>query len=145
MGNTNMKQQAPSSVSLPEEFYLNADGAFESGTGAGVTESGGWLSTLDVSSALDFKTPEINFWSSTDVGAGGTTPKTKTKTEAQTGSSLGSTLSGIGAVTGALATIYGIHEQKAYQDKVLGMEEKRIAKNEMLRDKQQAAYDAVWA
>jgi hypothetical protein len=66
---------------------------------------------------------------------------TDTKTS---GGSLGGALQGIGAVTGALASIYGIHEQKKYQDEVLGMEKERVAKNEARRDAKQAEYDKVW-
>lgn len=68
----------------------------------------------------------------------------KTSGDSKESGGFGSTLQGIGAVTGALASVYGIQQQKKYQDKVLKMEEDRVEKNEARRDEKQAAYEKVW-
>lgn len=58
---------------------------------------------------------------------------------------IGGTLQGIGSIGGALANIYGVHEQKKFNDDMLSMEKDRINRENKKTDKQQANYDAVWA
>lgn len=70
-----------------------------------------------------------------------------TGTKPDTGFSLGgvgSTMQGIGAIAGAAAGMYDAYNKKKYQDKVFGMEEKRVARETARQDKQQAAYDKVF-
>lgn len=57
---------------------------------------------------------------------------------------IGGTLQGIGAIGGALASIYGVHEQSKFNDDMLDMEKDRVNKEYARRDKQQAEYDKVW-
>jgi len=57
---------------------------------------------------------------------------------------IGGTLQGIGAIAGAAAGIYDAHNKKKYQDKVFGMEEKRVARETERQDKQQANYEKVF-
>ena len=115
-----------------EDFYLFADNATGTvNTNPSVSGDAGY----GLSDGFDFKLPDF------DLGFGGSDIDTKGK---ESGGGIGSTLQGIGAVTGALASIYGIREQKKYQDEVLGMEKERVAKNEARRDTKQAEYEKVW-
>jgi len=57
---------------------------------------------------------------------------------------IGGTLQGIGAIAGAAAGIYDAYNKKKYQDKVFGMEEKRVARETERQDKQQGAYEKVF-
>lgn len=125
-----------SKVGMPQEVNFNdlfltdvtTDGALA--TNQAATSNGSWEG---FSSDFKLETPTYDF------GLGGGTADGKT-----TGGGLGSTLQGVGAITGALASIYGIREQKKYQDEVLGMEKERVAKNEVRRDTKQAEYEKVW-
>lgn len=129
-----------SKVGLPQEVNFNdlfvtdigTDGAISTGTTAvdGVVPMPE-IKVMDTTSSWD------NFTNFFNTGA-------KTDTKSESGGGFGSTLQGIGAVTGALASIYGIHEQKKYQKEVLNMEKERVAKNEARRDAKQAKYDKVW-
>lgn len=125
---TSVASKNVSNVGLPEDFYMNVDGDIVKGAGTSSADGGLWGGFGD---GFKFEMPSFDF------GFG-------TGTDTKTGGGLGSTLQGIGAVTGALASIYGIREQKKYQDEVLGMEKERVAKNEARRDQQQAEYDKVW-
>jgi hypothetical protein len=60
------------------------------------------------------------------------------------GKNIGGTLQGIGSISGALASIYGISEQKKFNEDMLDMEKQRVAKEYEKRDNKQAEYDAVW-
>lgn len=60
------------------------------------------------------------------------------------GKNIGGTLQGIGAIGGALASIYSVREQKKFNEDMLNMEKDRVAKEYAKRDKQQSEYDAVW-
>lgn len=132
LGNSGVKVPKATADLYGEDFYLFAkDGTIDTSS-AGTSDGGLWSGFSD---SFDFKTPSYDFGIGTSASS---------KTGKDTGGGFGSTLQGIGAVTGALASIYGIHEQKEYQDKVLGMEEKRVADNNARRDKQQAEYDKVW-
>lgn len=57
---------------------------------------------------------------------------------------LGSTLGSIGAIGGALANVYGMYEQKKFNNDMLEMEKQRVSKENQIVDKQQAEYDKVW-
>lgn len=57
---------------------------------------------------------------------------------------IGGTMQGIGAIAGAAAGIYDAYNKKKYQDKVFGMEEKRVTRETARQDKQQANYDKVF-
>lgn len=57
---------------------------------------------------------------------------------------LGSTLSSVGTIGSALANVYGMYEQKKYNKEMLNMEKDRVAKENKIRDTQQAEYDKVW-
>jgi hypothetical protein len=57
---------------------------------------------------------------------------------------IGGTLSGIGEIAKAGAMVYDAYNKKKYQDKVFGMEEKRVARETARQDKQQANYDKVF-
>jgi hypothetical protein len=57
---------------------------------------------------------------------------------------IGGTLSGIGEIAKAGAAIYDAHNKKKYQDKVFGMEEKRVERETERQDKQQANYEKVF-
>lgn len=131
---TSVQSRNVSNVALPKEYYLNVDGDMVQGS-VGTSSSGGFFDSFG--KTMDFKMPEFDF----DFGFG---TDAKGADGKSTGGGFGSTLQGIGAVTGALASIYGIHEQKKYQDEVLGMEKERVAKNEARRDAKQAEYDKVW-
>ncbi|QDF28995.1 hypothetical protein [Halarcobacter anaerophilus] len=61
-----------------------------------------------------------------------------------TSENLGGTLKGIGAVGGALASIYGASQQKKFNEDMLDMEKKRVNREYAKADAQQAEYDAVW-
>ena len=61
------------------------------------------------------------------------------------GKNVGSTLQGIGAIGGALASVYGMQQQNKFNDDMLDMEKKRVSTENKRRDKKQAAYEAVWA
>lgn len=132
-----------SKVGMPQEVNFNdlfltdvtTDGALA--TNQAATSNGSWEG---FSSDFKFEAPTFDFGLGTSGSSGGT-ETTKGK---ETGGSLGSTLQGVGAITGALASIYGIREQKKYQDEVLGMEKERVAKNEARRDTKQAEYEKVW-
>lgn len=129
---TSVTSKNVSNVGLPEDFYMNVDGDIVKGAGTSSADGGLWGGFGD---GFKLEMPSFDF----GFGTG-----TDTKTGKDTGGGFGSTLQGIGAVTGALASIYGIHEQKKYQDEVLGMEKERVAKNEARRDAKQAEYDKVW-
>lgn len=57
---------------------------------------------------------------------------------------IGGTMQGIGVVAGSAAEIYDAYNKKKYQDKVFGMEEKRVARETDRQDRQQASYDRVF-
>lgn len=57
---------------------------------------------------------------------------------------IGGTMQGIGSIATAAAGIYDAHNKKKYQDKVFGMEEKRVERETGRQDKQQVAYDKVF-
>ncbi|TLS99945.1 hypothetical protein [Aliarcobacter cibarius] len=57
---------------------------------------------------------------------------------------LGSTLGSIGAIGGALANVYGMYEQKKFNNEMLDMEKQRVDKENQTVNKQQAEYDKVW-
>lgn len=57
---------------------------------------------------------------------------------------IGGTMQGIGSIAGAAAGMYDAYNKKKYQDKVFGMEEKRVKRETERQDKQQAAYDKVF-
>lgn len=57
---------------------------------------------------------------------------------------LGGTLQGIGAVAGALASIYGMQQQKKFNKEILNMEKQRVAKENRIADERQSNYDKVW-
>lgn len=57
---------------------------------------------------------------------------------------LGSTLGHIGTIGGALASVYGIHEQKKFNKDMLDMEKNRVARENKRVDDAQANYDKVW-
>jgi TctA family transporter len=57
---------------------------------------------------------------------------------------LGSTLGSIGAIGGALASVYGMHEQKKFNKDMLEMEKDRVARENKRVDDAQANYDKVW-
>ncbi len=61
------------------------------------------------------------------------------------GKNLGGTLQAIGAIGGALASVYGVHEQKKFNKDMLGMEKNRVARETKRQDDKQAKYEAVWA
>lgn len=129
-----------SKMGLPQEVNFNdlfvtdigTDGVINTGTTA-VNEVYTPMPSTQVMDTTSLWDSSMNFLNS---GGG--------KTTKESGGGFGSTLQGIGAVTGALASIYGIREQKKYQDEVLGMEKERVAKNEARRDAKQAEYDKVW-
>lgn len=131
-----------SKIGMPQEVNFNdlfltdvtTDGALA--TNPAATNGGSWEG---FSSDFELKMPEFDFGFGSS--GSGSTEITKGK---ETGGNLGSTLQGVGAITGALASIYGIREQKKYQDEVLGMEKERVAKNEARRDTKQAEYEKVW-
>lgn len=60
------------------------------------------------------------------------------------GENIGGTLQGIGAIGGALASIYGIREQSKFNDDMLDMEKKRVNKEYEKAEKKQTNYDKVW-
>lgn len=137
-----------SKIGMPQEVNFNdlfltdvtADGALA--TNPAATNGGSWEG---FSSGFEPKMPEFDFGFGSSSGAGTEIAKgIETTKGKETGGSLGSTLQGVGAITGALASIYGIREQKKYQDEVLGMEKERVAKNEARRDTKQAEYEKVW-
>lgn len=137
-----------SKVGLPQEVNFNdlfltdvtTDGALA--TNPASTNGGSWEG---FSNGFELKMPEFDFGLGSSSGAGTEiVQRTETTKDKETGGSLGSTLQGVGAITGALASIYGIREQKKYQDEVLGMEKERVAKNEARRDTKQAEYEKVW-
>lgn len=57
---------------------------------------------------------------------------------------LGSTMGSIGAIGGALANVYGMHEQKKFNKDMLEMEKDRVARENKRVDDAQANYDKVW-
>ena len=57
---------------------------------------------------------------------------------------LGSTLGNIGAIGGALASVYGMYEQKKFNKDMLEMEKNRVARENKRVDDAQANYDKVW-
>ena len=57
---------------------------------------------------------------------------------------LGSTMGSIGAIGGALASVYGMHEQKKFNKDMLEMEKDRVARENKRVDDAQANYDKVW-
>ena len=57
---------------------------------------------------------------------------------------LGSTMGSIGAIGGALASVYGMHEQKKFNKDMLEMEKNRVARENKRVDDAQANYDKVW-
>ena len=57
---------------------------------------------------------------------------------------LGSTMGSIGAIGGALANVYGMHEQKKFNKDMLEMEKNRVARENKRVDDAQANYDKVW-
>ena len=57
---------------------------------------------------------------------------------------LGSTMGSIGAIGGALASVYGMYEQKKFNKDMLGMEKDRVARENKRVDDAQANYDKVW-
>ena len=57
---------------------------------------------------------------------------------------LGSTMGSIGAIGGALASVYGMHEQKKFNKDMLEMEKDRVARENKRVDNAQANYDKVW-
>ncbi|MDD2267467.1 hypothetical protein [Sulfuricurvum sp.] len=57
---------------------------------------------------------------------------------------LGTTLQGIGAIASAAAGVYDAYNKKKYQDKVFGMEEARVNRENARQDKQQLAYEKVF-
>lgn len=61
-----------------------------------------------------------------------------------TNGGVGGTMQGVAAVASAAAGIYDAYNKKKYQDKVFGMEEKRVARETQRQDKQQASYDKVF-
>lgn len=127
-----------SKVGMPQEVNFNDLFVTDIGTD-GVVNAG----TATVDGIMPM--PEVNVMDTTSnwdnmtnfFNSGGATGK-------ESGGSLGSTLQGVGAITGALASVYGISEQKKYQKEVLNMEKERVAKNEARRDTKQAEYDKVW-
>ncbi|MFV0561896.1 hypothetical protein [Malaciobacter mytili] len=90
-------------------------------------------------------TPQIKN-SSYQINTENSTQKTNTQNAGGMFSSgnIGGTLQGIGAIGGALASIYGISEQKKFNEDMLDMEKDRVAKEYAKRDKQQSEYDSVW-
>ncbi len=62
-----------------------------------------------------------------------------------TGKNIGGTLQGVGAIGGALASAYGIHETKKFNKDMLDMEKKRVGRETKRQDDKQAKYEAVWA
>ena len=57
---------------------------------------------------------------------------------------LGSTMGNIGAIGGALASVYGMYEQKKFNKDMLEMEKDRVARENKRVDDAQANYDKVW-
>ena len=57
---------------------------------------------------------------------------------------LGSTMGNIGAIGGALASVYGMYEQKKFNKDMLEMEKNRVARENKRVDDAQANYDKVW-
>ena len=57
---------------------------------------------------------------------------------------LGSTMGSIGAIGGALASVYGIYEQKKFNKDMLKKEKNRVARENKRVDDAQANYDKVW-
>lgn len=119
--------------------------------------------TEDAATALDFNFDNLLDTTNIDTGAGVNTsftdmyfkntaidmPKTTQSDtnffgDAFSGKNIGGTLQGIGAIGGALASVYGISEQKKFNEDMLDMEKDRVAKEYEKRDKQQSEYDAVW-
>lgn len=60
------------------------------------------------------------------------------------GENFGSTMGTIGSIGSALASIYGIYEQKKFNNDMLDMEKKRVSRENTKVDKQQEEYDKVW-
>lgn len=77
-----------------------------------------------------------------DIFSSDSTTAGADKTKASSG--VGSTLQGIGAVADALASIYGVRQQKKYQDEMLSMEKDRVQRNIDRQNKAQAEYEKVW-
>lgn len=134
-----------SGIGLPQEVNFNDLFVTDIGTDGAIGASGSTavsevtpmpdIKVADTTSNWDSMSNLFNSRSST----GGAKDTNKDK-----GGGFGSTLQGVGAITGALASVYGIREQKKYQDEVLGMEKERVATNEARRDKKQAEYEKVW-
>ncbi|WP_418179774.1 hypothetical protein ACNSOO_04730 [Aliarcobacter lanthieri] len=57
---------------------------------------------------------------------------------------LGSTLSSVGAIAGALANVYGVKQQQKFNKDMLNMEKNRVEKENQRRDTAQSNYDKVW-
>ena len=57
---------------------------------------------------------------------------------------LGSTMGNIGTIAGALASVYGMYEQKKFNKDMLEMEKNRVARENKRVDDAQANYDKVW-
>lgn len=77
-----------------------------------------------------------------DIFSSDSTTAGADKTKGSNG--VGSTLQGIAAVAGALASIYGVRQQKKYQDEMLSMEKARVQRNVDRQNKAQAEYEKVW-
>lgn len=102
----------------------------------------------DANFAADFEVPKVDLMgrvkgfdttSALEIG-----PDTDLFKNAFSSGNIGSTMQGIGAIAGAAAGIYDARNKKKYQDKIFGMEEKRVARETARQDKQQAAYDKVF-
>ena len=55
------------------------------------------------------------------------------------------TLGGLGSAVKGVASIWDAYNKKQYQDKVFGMEEKRVARQTKKEDDAQAGLNAAWA
>jgi len=56
----------------------------------------------------------------------------------------GVSLGGIGSAVKGVAAVYDSYNKKQYQDKIFGMEEKRVARQVKKEDDAQAALNAAW-
>lgn len=57
----------------------------------------------------------------------------------------GISLGGIGSAVKGVASIWEAYNKKEYQDKIFGMEEKRVARQTKKEDDAQAALNAAWS
>ena len=147
MGETtlgNLGVQVPKTTAdiYGKDFYLFANDGVIDTNGTNAASDINIAALPNLQSRIDASNKSWSFGDMFNFGSSNKT--TDTNDTKESGGGFGSTLQGIGAVTGALASIYGIREQKKYQDEVLGMEKERVAKNEARRDAKQAEYDKVW-